>query len=58
MDNEDNNDMSFTEFNNWCKRKLKSNYRVIGELKDQLTSMEEDFDPGDEEPESCPFEKA
>ncbi|QCD89232.1 hypothetical protein DEO72_LG4g174 [Vigna unguiculata] len=32
-------DMSFTKFKQWCKRKLKRNYRVVQQLKDQLSNI-------------------
>ena len=59
-------DMSFTKFKQWCKRKLKRNYRVVQQLKDQLINMEEEYacggqqaDPSSfEEPEPSPFHKA
>ena len=57
-------DMSFTQFKQWCKRKLKRNYRVVRQLKDQLSNMEEEYarrgqepDPSSfHEPEPSPFE--
>ncbi|XP_027905668.1 uncharacterized protein LOC114165206 [Vigna unguiculata] len=59
-------DMSFTKFKQWCKRKLKRNYRVVQQLKDQLSNMEKEYacggqeaDPSSfEEPEPSPFHKA
>ena len=48
-------DMSFTQFKQWCKRKLKRNYRVVRQLKEQLSSMEEEYARGGEEPDPPSF---
>ncbi|QCE11349.1 sentrin-specific protease 1 [Vigna unguiculata] len=50
-------DMSFTKFKQWCKRKLKRNYRVVQQLKDQLSNMEEEYGCGGQEPDPSSFEE-
>ncbi|XP_027927659.1 uncharacterized protein LOC114184552 [Vigna unguiculata] len=50
-------DMSFTKFKQWCKRKLKRNYRVVQQLKDQLSNMEEEYACGGQEPDPSSFEE-
>ncbi|QCE05806.1 sentrin-specific protease 1 [Vigna unguiculata] len=50
-------DMSFTKFKQWCKRKLKRNYRVVQQLKDQLNNMEEEYGCGGQEPDPSSFEQ-
>jgi len=47
--------MSFTEGKQWCKRKLKRNYRVVRQLKDELSSMEEEYARGSEESDTSFF---
>ena len=48
-------DMSFTEFKQWCKRKLIRNYKVVRQLEDQLSSMEEKYARGGEKPDASFF---
>jgi len=48
-------DISFIEFKQWCKRKLKRNYRVVRQLKDELSNVEEEYARGGQEPDPSSF---
>ena len=48
-------DMSFSRFKQWCKKKLKRNYRVVRQFKDQLSNMEEEYARRGQEPDPSSF---